>query len=73
MYDLQNLKVRGILKASRAPILAKKKNDHRNFVGYQLALSWSATKEAMEKLALEPHPNVNHDLYLTLFEFEVDN
>ncbi len=72
MYDLQNLKVRGILKASRAPILAKKKNDHRNFVGYHLALR-STTKEAMEKLALEPHPNVNHDLYLTLFEFEVNN
>jgi hypothetical protein len=66
------LKVRGISKASRTPILAKKKNDHRNFVGYQLALR-SATKEAMEKLTVEPRPNVNHDLNLTLFEFEVDN
>jgi hypothetical protein len=50
----------------------KKKNDHQNFVGYQLALRL-ATKEVVEKLVVKPHSNVNHDLHLTLFEFEVDN
>jgi hypothetical protein len=50
----------------------KEKNDHQNYVGYQLALR-STTKEVVKKLAIEPHPNVSHDLHLTLFEFEVDN
>jgi hypothetical protein len=75
VYDLQSLKVRSISETSRTPILVKKKNDHQNFVGYQLALR-SATKEVVEKLVVKvvkPHPNVNHDLHLTLFEFEVDS
>ncbi len=50
----------------------KEKNDHRNYVGYQLALKLTA-KEVVKKLAIKPHLNVSHDLHLTLFEFEVDN
>jgi hypothetical protein len=49
----------------------KKKNDHQNYVGYQLALR-STTKEVAKKLVIKYHPNVSHDLHLTLFEFEVD-
>jgi hypothetical protein len=72
VYDLQSSKLRGISKASGAPILAKKKNDHQNFVGYWLPLKLAA-KEVAEKLGIEPCSNVNHDLHLTLFEYEVDN
>ncbi len=72
MYDLQSSTVRGILKASGAPILVKKKNENRNFVGYWLALSLAAKKVA-KKLAIKPCSNVSHDLHLTLFKFEVNN
>jgi hypothetical protein len=60
------------LKALRAPILAKKKNDHRNFVGYWIPLR-SIAKEAAKKLVIESCSNVSHVLHLTLFEYEVDN
>jgi len=50
----------------------KEKSDHQNYVGYQLHLRL-ATKEVMMKLIIERHPNVSHDLHLTLFKFEVDN
>jgi hypothetical protein len=50
----------------------KEKNDHQNYVGYQLALRLAA-KEVVEKVAIELHLNVSHDLHLILFEFEVDN
>ncbi len=72
MYDLQSSKVRGISKASGAPLLAKKRNDHKIFVGYWLVLRL-ATKEAAKKLVIEPCSNVSHDLHLILFEFEIDN
>ncbi len=40
--------------------MAKKKNDDRNYVGYQLVLRL-ATNEVAKKLAIKPRLNVSHD------------